>query len=810
MKILIAVGTLLLLIANCYGTPHSVNVDKSSSDKINLAPYFHYFIDESNKLTIRDITKPGNHLPWKNDQGNSPNFGYNTHPFWITLTLSSTTEHPIDWLLEFAYPLLDDVKIYQFKNNQLIKQWELGDSKPFHQRDIEHRRLLVPLQLDQTDTTLYIRVQTTSSVQLPLNLRNPAKFYADDLMEGMKQSLFYGTLFAMFAYNLFIFASVRHPSYLYYVTYVFIFGLLTSSIDGFGFQLLWPNTPAWNAYAVTVFTPLAVILATTFSIHFLSTKHYNRTCHYVLIGCVSIQCINLLLNLVLPYSALIKPVLIASVISSSSVLVSGILVWRAGNQAARFFNLAWATLLLGIILYSLNKLGVLPRNAFTEHSMQVGQLLEVILLSFALADRINILKKSELKASQKADHAQAEINARNQFFACMTHELRTPLTAILGYSDSAIASELSKSELQENARIIERNSIHLLGLINNTLDLGKIEAGRFELDPLESNFAILVNEIKQCFKVLVDAKGLRFNIDAKGKIPIKAKLDAMRLKQILMNLCSNAIKFTEQGHVTLHIRWKDKAGQYQFIVEDTGKGLTEEQCSQLFDAYVQADKSTARHHGGTGLGLHLSKKLVQLMNGDISVESVLGKGSRFIVNITPIDVDRNSFIDGQKLLAERPHYSEEKITINPLHDNSIDTPIRVLLAEDNEDNQKLIPVYLKKAGANEVTVAKNGKKAVELARAEDFDLILMDIQMPEMDGLAATHFLRKVEYHKPIYALTADYSEKCINEAMASGCNGHLNKPIEFEVILQLIQDLKAEKSKNQKRKADGDSLSVA
>ena len=329
-----------------------VEVD-STTDYLNLSPYIRYFADDTDNRTIDDILRDKTVLKWQAHEGTSPNFGYDTRPYWVQISLENISENVAEPLLEFIYPLLDDVQVYLVNGQAIVQRWQLGDSQPFADRIIEHRRLVVPLRLAADSRyELYVRVQTTSSVQLPMDLRSKKSFYTDDLLEAMKQSVFYGVLLAMIAYNLFIFISVRHVSYLYYVSYVLSFGLLTASLDGFGFQLVWPNFPEWNAYAVTVFTPLAIFLASLFSINFLSTRRYSPKCHYVILTCAALQLVLIALNGTLPYSILIKPVLLIAIISSFSVLISGFVVWRAGNHSARFFCLAWATLLFGIILYS--------------------------------------------------------------------------------------------------------------------------------------------------------------------------------------------------------------------------------------------------------------------------------------------------------------------------------------------------------------------------------------------------------------------------------------------------------------------------
>ncbi|MBU2870233.1 ATP-binding protein [Colwellia sp. E2M01] len=366
------------------------------------------------------------------------------------------------------------------------------------------------------------------------------------------------------------------------------------------------------------------------------------------------------------------------------------------------------------------------------------------------------------KELEKADQV------KNQFLANMSHEIRTPLTAIVGHAEALIYDDVDKSKVKEDVQVIHGNSLHLLELINDILDLSRIEANKFELETQTLDLGDLIQDLSYTFKAQAQQKNLCFAIEHDLPLPFWIEIDSLRLKQILLNLCNNAIKFTEQGKVTLAIQWQNE--QLTFNVIDTGIGLDKAQLSQVFEMFTQADNSISRRFGGSGLGLSLSKQLAKLMSGNIVVTSILGKGSQFCLTLP---CQRN---------VDNSHNAELPVLAcaNTLFNGS------VLLAEDHDDNRRLIARLLANLGLT-VLVAKNGKEAVQLCVEHQPDLILLDIQMPEMDGVEAFKALRDLGCNKPIYALTANAMSHEVSRYLGLGFTGHLKKPIERKKFVAAI-----------------------
>jgi len=381
------------------------------------------------------------------------------------------------------------------------------------------------------------------------------------------------------------------------------------------------------------------------------------------------------------------------------------------------------------------------------------------------------------KAKREAEDANA---AKSAFIANTSHEIRTPMNAILGYADMLLEASTTAEERRHCVKVIRRNGEHLLAIINDILDISKIEAAKMSAERIACDLPQLVADVIGLVKPKAVEKGLRFRVTFDEAIPRSALTDPVRARQVLVNLIGNAIKFTHAGEVHLHVAHEISyfAQTVRFTITDTGIGMTTEQVNRLFSPFTQADASTTRKYGGTGLGLTISKKLAQILGGDISAQSRSNRGSTFAFWL-----DGGSR-DGVELLH---HFTEAQLELpEPAsgHDKQqIILNGNVLLAEDGEDNQHLLTVFLEQAGAR-VTVAGNGEDAVRLALGGGFDLVLMDMQMPVMDGYRAAEALRKAKYSKPVIALTAHAMAEDRSKCLAAGCTDYMTKPIDRQKLL--------------------------
>ena len=386
--------------------------------------------------------------------------------------------------------------------------------------------------------------------------------------------------------------------------------------------------------------------------------------------------------------------------------------------------------------------------------------------------------------------AEAANRAKSEFLANMSHEIRTPMTAILGFAETLLDSDLSAAEARGAIHTIQRNGRHLLAIINDILDLSKIETGQLSVEQIRFSPAQIVTDVLGLMQLRADARDLVLEAECVGLIPETICSDPTRLKQVLVNLVGNAIKFTERGRVCLQVRLTeppDGEPLMQFDVIDSGPGLTAEQRARIFKPFTQADASTTRRFGGTGLGLTISRCLAERLGGGITVESEPGRGSCFHVTIATGPL-------GDVPLVSHPLAAEASVPepIASPADAEIQIDGRILLAEDGVDNQRLISRILERAGAD-VTVADNGQLALDAVNEAReslclFDLIIMDMQMPVLDGYTACRVLRQRGYTGPIVALTAHAMAHDREKCLAAGCDDYATKPIDRRSLLEMVR----------------------
>jgi signal transduction histidine kinase/CheY-like chemotaxis protein len=381
-------------------------------------------------------------------------------------------------------------------------------------------------------------------------------------------------------------------------------------------------------------------------------------------------------------------------------------------------------------------------------------------------------KAEELARSAVLEKSAAEASsqAKSMFLATMSHEIRTPLTAIIGYSDAALDAERTTEQRLAALRTIRSAGDHLLALINDILDFSKIEAGALDIERTSVNLIGMVTEVESIFAEQAHGKGLDFGVDFTFPVPATIVCDPVRLKQVLINLCGNAIKFTDRGSVRIALSYDQATNEIGVAVSDTGIGMSTEQLRTVFRPFRQGDASTSRRFGGTGLGLALSQRIVELLGGRLVVRTEPGNGSTFSVFLRLTDaagVTLVSSIDQAKANAA-PHGTTSEITR---------CTGDVLVAEDNITNQELIAMYLDRLGVR-VVLAGNGAEAVAQARQRPFDLIFMDMQMPVMSGVDAVRELRAAGYDRPIVMLTANATLEDRKLCSDAGCDDFVTKPI--------------------------------
>jgi len=403
-----------------------------------------------------------------------------------------------------------------------------------------------------------------------------------------------------------------------------------------------------------------------------------------------------------------------------------------------------------------------------------------VLVSF---DDVTVLEQKEVELRESRDAAETANRAKSAFLANMSHEIRTPMNAILGFTEVLRRGyDRGGQEWKNHLATIHSSGKHLLELINDILDLSKVEAGKLQVERIDTAPHAIVREVVKVLGVKAREKNIFLDLCAGGPVPETISTDPGRLRQIVTNLVGNAIKFTETGggNVVLRVESSAQPPMYVIDVTDTGIGMEQDTLDNIFNPFEQADTSVTRRFGGTGLGLSISKRFAEALGGAISVRSAPGQGSTFTVSLDPGPLDSIRMLEPNELA---------------LHGENVDPDggmvwkfpaSRVLVVDDGKQNRDLIRLVLNEAKI-EVEAAENGEIAVEKASNGPFDVILMDINMPVMDGFTALELLRSQGLQIPILALTADVMEGFEERVLSAGFTGYISKPIDFDVLLDTL-----------------------
>ncbi len=413
--------TLLMVVLSCLSFPaagasQSIAQWQPDSHQLELEPFTRYWVDERGDA---DLEKALELTPqqWQEASSNSISHGYVNEPYWFRLRIHNSSEEPSSPYLQIGYPILNHIELYQVADGQVVNEWHLGNKLPFHERPFDHRHFVVPLTLDPGKTiSLYLRVETDSSMQLPLTLWTPEAFQAYEQKDMLLQGVYYGIALAMVLYHCFVFFAVRERTFLYYVGYIAAAPLFVATLGGLSYQYVWPQAAWWNDQLMMMFLNGLVLFGTLFTLRFLSITNRNHPLIYRgLRTIVVVAALMVAAALFVPFGQIILPSILLAFIACCTMLIVGIVRLYYRDPAARYYTLAWFFMLFGGIMLALNKFALVPNNLFTANAVQVGSALGVILLSIAIADRLNKEKQTAFEAQQmalreekKARQAQAE------------------------------------------------------------------------------------------------------------------------------------------------------------------------------------------------------------------------------------------------------------------------------------------------------------------------------------------------------------------------------------------------------------------
>ncbi len=817
-------AVLFVVTVSLGAEPAVVPLPPEEGAPVSLGPRLEYLIDPGGELSFDEVRSgvvDDRFHAWDREVLGR---GITTATVWVRFALApgrrpKDAESPERYVVEALFPRLEYIDFYEPRADGSYVH--ISGGLRTEEKDRMHRapRFHFPVKLSGGGSRpYYMSFRSASSMIIGLNLLGESRRVSESAYRNFAQGVFAGLLLLMIIYNSFLLFTVRDIAFVYFIIMLVGFQAFGLAMMGTADRYLWPGQPDWALKAPLVFSGIVHIATAQFARVFLVTRRWLFIEWFFRL--VLVLGVFMIAGAFLNFRFANQVAVYGGMTSALTSFGCAVFVWERGYRPARFLVGAWLLSVTAGFFFGLVLSGYLPATFFFRYSLQFAGTISLVLISLALTDRINIyreeykqkleetvrertadLSRNVRELTRAREAAESASRAKTAFLANMSHEIRTPMNAILGASELLEETELS-GEQNRYIRLLRGSGETLLGLIDDILDLSRIEAEKLSLDHVRFSPVYVVVRVTELLAVAARDKGIEVHWHVATEVPEAVLGDPGRLRQILINLVGNAVKFTTRGSIEVRCRVIAEESSadsvfLEFSVKDTGAGIPAEKHAEIFEAFTQADVSTTRQYGGTGLGLAISRRLARLLGGDMIVESEPNVGSvftftcRFEVSTEPA---RDS---GAKDDSDPGGDDETRVGFPERSGNRVvadrDQPVRILLVEDNEDNRQLVLAFLKKH-SYDISIAEHGREALDLFHASEFDLVLMDMQMPIMDGYEATRSMREWERRRPdrrrtpIVALSAHAMQEDIDRVLAVGCDAYLTKPVKKAALVEAIE----------------------
>ncbi|MCL9807271.1 ATP-binding protein [Flavobacterium amniphilum] len=709
-------------------------------------------------------------------------FGFTTHHFWVQFKLENSSNEQVVCFFETARPITDIAELYIVNSTGKVNLLKNGDKIPFSEKNFAHRKAIFKIKLNPSETqNFYLHLKSDGELlSLPMMLHTQESMIEETSFEQFVFGFFYGLLAIASILYLFFFFAMQDKVFLYYSIYVVFIGLLQFSIDGYFYEFITPQ-PGWlSLHSVILFAVIANFFLGRYAQIFLKIGLYSRvvTVAFYILYALDFMCFFSLI-FIPRFLAFSYPVAnLLGLVLLFLIIVSQIIVFNKTRKIYYFFSTGILFLISGFVIFILKNFGVLPLTFWTENASKLGTGMEVLFLSLSMANLIRSLKNERQELQNQALQRSEEMNEMKSYFLSnISHELRTPLNAIMSLSDS-LNDETDILKVKESSKSIKYSSESLLSSVNDILDFSKIEKNELKLEQVPFDPVKVLDIVKSRSLMLAESKNIGMSFNIAEDFPDFILGDGVRFEQIINNVINNAIKFTSEGQVEVKCDLERLGNQKVRIVlevTDTGVGIQKEKMESIFDSFSQETINNKRRFGGLGLGLYIVKTLVDMHQGHLKITSRPGQGTRCNIELDFEIFEKNTSTQN----ISGPEYDLQGK--------------RILVVEDNAMNQMVVKTITKKWSNTEIEFANNGKEGISILKEKDFDIILMDLHMPVMDGYEATIAIRNGhagESNKniPIIAVTADVTETTQSRVLEIGMNRHVSKPLDKDSLFNYIQ----------------------